>query len=361
MKILCIIDSLGSGGAQRQLVSIAVLFKEHGHDISFLTYHPLNFYKAILDKNEIPVKCIQENHYLKRFLKLRKYIRNNKADTVLSYLDSPNLICELSGFPFRKWKLIVSERSANPSISISFTAKIKRYFHILSDYIVANSYRNIEMIKENISFIPNRKYKVIYNVVDLDKWKPANLPRQSNLDKFNLIIIASHQYLKNLNGLIEAINLLDPKDKNRLNITWYGDKSKDKSFDDAQLKIKQYQLSSIFQFYPAISNIEEKVKDADALGLFSFYEGLPNAVCEGMACGKPIISSNVSDIPLLLKESNFLFDPNNINEITIQLTRMLNTSKEELNKIGEYNRNIAISLFNSSNIYQQYYQLLQNG
>lgn len=39
MKILCVIDCLGSGGAQRQLVNLATAFKEKGHEVSFLVYH----------------------------------------------------------------------------------------------------------------------------------------------------------------------------------------------------------------------------------------------------------------------------------------------------------------------------------
>jgi len=38
MIILCVIDTLGSGGAQRQLVNIAIGFKERGHTVSFLVY-----------------------------------------------------------------------------------------------------------------------------------------------------------------------------------------------------------------------------------------------------------------------------------------------------------------------------------
>ena len=33
MRILCVIDSLGSGGAQRQMVNLAVGFKSKGHQV----------------------------------------------------------------------------------------------------------------------------------------------------------------------------------------------------------------------------------------------------------------------------------------------------------------------------------------
>ena len=49
MKILCVIDSLGSGGAQRQLVQLAIGLKNKGVDVSFLMYHNIHFFKSELD------------------------------------------------------------------------------------------------------------------------------------------------------------------------------------------------------------------------------------------------------------------------------------------------------------------------
>ena len=48
MKILCVINSLRPGGAQRQLVNLGIGFKEKGHEVSFLAYHNVNFYTTEL-------------------------------------------------------------------------------------------------------------------------------------------------------------------------------------------------------------------------------------------------------------------------------------------------------------------------
>ena len=40
MKILCVIDSLGSGGAQRQIVNLACGLKKKGHDVDVFVYFP---------------------------------------------------------------------------------------------------------------------------------------------------------------------------------------------------------------------------------------------------------------------------------------------------------------------------------
>ena len=48
MRILCVIDSLGSGGAQRQMVSLAQGMVARSHEVEFFVYHPeLDHFKQI--------------------------------------------------------------------------------------------------------------------------------------------------------------------------------------------------------------------------------------------------------------------------------------------------------------------------
>jgi glycosyltransferase involved in cell wall biosynthesis len=53
------------------------------------------------------------------------------------------------------------------------------------------------------------------------------------------------------------------------------------------------------------------MRSYDALIHPSYLEGLPNAVCEAMASGLPILVSNTLDHPLMVQDgvSGFLFDP----------------------------------------------------
>ena len=58
MKILLFIDSLGPGGAQRQLVGLSGLLQKRGHELKVCTYHQIDFYKHYLDENNIPNEII---------------------------------------------------------------------------------------------------------------------------------------------------------------------------------------------------------------------------------------------------------------------------------------------------------------
>ena len=220
MKILCVIDSLGSGGAQRQLVGLAIGFKERGHEVSFLVYHEEDFFNKQLDDANIPVRKVLESNYFKRFFKMRRYIRKGNFDAVLSFLEAANFICELSGFPFRKWKLVVGERSANPNIKKSIKLRIYRWFHLMADYTVANSLANMKIIRSINPLLKKNKCKVIYNMIDTKTWKPLNNYEYRRNVKTNIIVIARHKYLKNLNGFIEALSLLTNQQLHKINVEW---------------------------------------------------------------------------------------------------------------------------------------------
>ena len=359
MRLLCVIDSLGSGGAQRQMVGLAKAFKENGIEVSLLTYHREDFYLPELKEAQIIVSCIQESNYLMRLIRIRQYIRKGKYDVVLSFLTSVNFICECAAFPFKRWKLIVGERGGNPREIRSFKGRLFRVFHFLADYVVVNSYQGLQLLKKANPLLSDRKCKVIYNLFDMVYWQPnpSYMPLQN--DKFKLIVAASHQYLKNLTGLIKGIHNLSVNDKKRLIVEWYGDERGDNSFLEARQFIAEYGLNCIINFYAATTDILEKMQHADAIGLFSYFEGFPNVICEGMAVGKLIVCSKVSDIPqILADDGNLLIDPYNPLTITEALQKMLNMPLENLIKTGKRNREKAIKAFSKDAIVDQYLSLL---
>lgn len=358
MKILCVIDSLGSGGAQRQLVELAKGFKERGYTVSFLVYHEENFFKGVLVERNIPVDLIIESNYVRRLFKIRKYIRKGNYDVVLSFLEAANFICEFAGFPFRSWKLIVGERSANPDILSWGRRRFYRWFHLFADYVVGNSHENLKMVRRINPFLPSHKCRVIYNLIDFNYWKPASDYSANTNENFHLVVVASHQYLKNAKGLIEGVANLSESEKKRVKVNWYGDERSDDSLQDALNLIDQLGLQDIFNFYNATNDIMNKMQYADVIGLFSLYEGLPNAICEAMILGKPIISSSVSDIPLLLSSNrNCIFDPHNPRDIARSLNYVLSLSSEELQKLGESNRLAGRLLFDKTKIISSYLAL----
>jgi glycosyltransferase involved in cell wall biosynthesis len=133
----------------------------------------------------------------------------------------------------------------------------------------------------------------------------------------------------------------------------------DDSYKEAKQKISKLNLDDVISFYPATSEISQKVKDADAVGLFSFLEGFPNVVCEAMACAKPVICSNVSDVPVILSfDKDLLCDPADSQSIKRAISYLINLSSDQLSQIGLKNEIIARERFNKEENVASYLKLL---
>lgn len=361
MKILCFIDSLGSGGAQRQMVELGKGFKEKGHEVSFLTYHNINFFKIELDKFNIPVKTIIEANHIKRLFKIRKVIRKHKPDAVLSFLEAANLMATFAGFPNRKWKLVVGERNAKPNISSTIRGVSYRAFHLFVDYVVSNSVSNINAVFKANPLLPKSNTRVIYNIVNIDKFSPVKL--DSYNERINIVVAASYQLKKNLDGLIEALHLLPADYKNKLKINWHGNISMDNTYYRAQLeKINEFNLNEVLTLNDKTNQIHFKYNNADFIGLFSHFEGFPNTICEAMAMGKPVIVSKVSDVPLFIKENvnGFLCESNHPESIKNALIKAIDSKVGQRKKMGENNYDLAKQRFNKDVIVEQYLKLLMD-
>src|SRR5690606_11916012 len=154
------------------------------------------------------------------------------------------------------------------------------------------------IIKKANPFLPLKKIRVIYNMVSF-KIDSISPPQEKALT--NICIGASYDELKNLDGLIDAVNLLPTEYRNKLRIDWFGRKLINGRISNSLLrneeKIKNYNLATVVKLNDAVADILEVYKYSDFVALLSHHEGFPNAICEAMALGKPIIASNVSDIP----------------------------------------------------------------
>lgn len=356
MRLLFFIDSLGSGGAQRQLVNIATSLKKRGYIVSFLTYYKSDFYKKILDEYEIPISVIEWRNYIDRLFKCRGFIRNGCYDVVISFLETPSFISEIAGLPFRKWKLIIGERSAAPRILNTVKGRLLRFCHLQADYVVSNSYYNQTLIRKANPFLSPTKCKTIYNLYDTNLLSPSNFSYRENTNEFRLIVVASHQKLKNLHTLADAICCLSDEDKKRLKIHWYGEK-KTTHYQTSLKHISDLNVQENFSFFDPTNDIYAKMAEADAVGLFSIYEGLPNTLCEAMCLGKVIIGSDVSDNKLLIRIPELICDPSSPQSIAASFSYLLKLTKKEKETIEVSNREFALKHFSEDIVIEKYMEL----
>jgi len=360
MKLLLLISSLGSGGAERQLVTMGTLFHEQGLHVEFLVYHEDDFFKHILDEKGIKVNQLCPKNHIDRIIKVRRFIRKSDFDAVISFLEVNNFLASVSAIGGKRWKLITNELSSKMSTFNTPRSKVFNFFQRFSDTLVCNSH-NAKLMWEKYYPKYKDKLKVIYNPVLLPIITSEYIPKRDG--KLHIIVAASYQYLKNPIGLIKALSLMNQENRSKIVVNWYGriegSKGNTRVYDEAVGLIVENNLENVINLNGPTKDIANKMNEADVVALFSELEGLPNAICEGMMIGKPIIMTKVSDYADLVDDTNGVLcdwdKPESIKDAILYMAQL--TNKELLDK-GEKSLAKADTLFSSKMIVNQWIEII---
>lgn len=343
-KICCLIDSLNSGGAQRQMTWLIRALTHGGHQVRLLTYHQYNHYLPVVRECGVEPENIDSSTKVGRFWKFRKAVRKERPDVIISFLDIPNLLGLFSAMPPDRIPLIVSERSHDLD-GKTFKTAIRFNAFRLATKVVTNCYSQEEFVASCYPFLKNR-LKTILNCVDLDRFGKVEIPDSSIL---KIIVGASICERKNPMGLIKASNDLEARGIQH-QIDWFGNNFFEFGNPTSQsahfLACKKELLESknrSFRFHAPIRDIEKLFRDYSACCLPSFREGCPNIICEAMSSGLPILASEHGDMKRMVGRSlgGVLFDAHDSKSIAEAIGQLSELSVEELRRIGSRNRSYA--------------------
>jgi glycosyltransferase involved in cell wall biosynthesis len=356
-KILCIIDTLGMGGAERQMIGLAKFLKEAGYAVDLVTYYDHDFYGELVQRYGIGCCTLRvKDSKWSKLNAIRKHINSNGGyDCVIAYKDGPTIIsCMLKLFG-SKFRLIVSERNTNKSVSRY--DKFKFLLYRLADIVVPNAYSQEKFIK---TYFPNlsAKTETITNFTDTDHFVSVKTAPNNCITILTAARIAKQ---KNLLNYMKAIAMLKANGV-KAKFAWYGDVQTGEEEYGDQVFAMQHDLGieDVFTFYPATTEIVKHYQQCDIFCLPSIYEGFPNVVCEAMSCGKPIACSRVCDNPYIVQENvnGVFFDPNNVDDIAATLTRLINMPADSRMQMGVKSREIGETLFSKSAFVNKYINLI---
>ena len=325
------------------MVTIASLLKESGCDVSFVCYELGDFFLDRLRQRGIQVSWILQKGIIKRLFLFRSFIRKGNYDVVVSFLETPNILNCFAAVGGRKWRVITGERS---SIKDNLMSMRGRIIAILlknqADSLICNSYNAAHMWEQVFPKLKN-KISVIYNICSVQK-KTYSINRINGITK--IVVAASYREIKNIENVIKALCLLSKDERARLRIFWYGNRFfRGSIYDQSNDFINRYELGDTIRLFPETPFIEEEMSKADYIALFSFYEGLPNAICEAMTLGKPVIMTPVSDYRFLVKDNGFICEGVDALSISKVLRKAINVRDEEIDSMGRESKRIAEKLF----------------
>lgn len=350
-RILCLIESLGSGGAERQLSGLAVMLKQRGYKVEVWYYIKKEFYLPYLQENGVIGNYLPEaSNPRKRFFTLKKHIKTYRPNTIISYSVSPSMIACVFKMFGAKYNLIVSERSNTQKITNG--VKLRFFLYHWADFIVPNSFSQGAFIKKQFPELTD-KIKVITNFVDTDVFSPT--AKQEDHDETRMLCVGRMWPEKNIPRMIKAISKVVSHGFN-LKVDWFGQDLKDASSAECYRTLHEEYMEQYFFFHAPSTSIQEEYQKTDVFCLPSLYEGFPNVLCEAMSCGKPVLCSCVYDNPNIVQEgkNGLLFDPLNVDDMVATIERYLVLPQETKDKMGRKSREIAVDLFSKDTFFSSY-------
>lgn len=145
---------------------------------------------------------------------------------------------------------------------------------------------------------------------------------------------------KNIAGLIEAFSIAKPKLNENVKLVILGKKGRSYyNYRDLAISLN-VKNDVIFPGYIPVTDLPIFYNAAKVFCYPSFYEGFGLPPLEAMACGTPVISSNVTSMPEILSDGVRYINPYDVNEISDSLIDIL--SNEQIQE-SYYFKGLSIS------------------
>lgn len=353
MKILHVITSLQTGGAEKLMVDLLPRLRNLGNDLELLIFDGTRtpFYDELVN-NGITIHhlTVGGNVYNPlNIFKLIKFIKN------YDIIHTHNTACQYF-VPLAKWlstakcKLFTTEHN-------TFNRRRKFSFFKIIDRFIYNRYYGIISISEKatenlIQFIGRGLNVVtIENGIDISRYaqlKPIDFSKKEKI----ITMVAGFRHQKNQDTLIKAIASLP----NEYNLWLVGDGERRWVLESL---VKDLNLKDRVKFWGVRSDIPQILEQSHVVVLSSHWEGLSLSSIEGMASGRPFIASDVDGLREIVDGYGILFPHQDAKTLAKEIESLCN-NKEKYNRVAhacqekakQYDINLMAKKYN--HIYHEY-------
>ena len=185
--------------------------------------------------------------------------------------------------------------------------------------------------KEKI-YVTHLAAEEIYKPISRDTCKEFIKKKYSINDNF-ILYVGGYSPRKNILGIIEAFSKLTPSIRKDLKVVVTGKKGISYEIYKKRSEELNIDKSIIFTDFIPLEDMPIFYNACEFLIYPSFYEGFGLPVLEAMACGTPVIASNVTSLPEVCCNSAILINPNDINEICNSMENLLSDNLLKLSLI----------------------------
>lgn len=330
MKILQIINSLATGGAEKLLLDTLPLYRKAGIEMDVLLLWDNNqpFTVALKALNCCKVIVLNESdnyrdiYALSNIFNLRTYLK--EYDIAHVHLFPSLYFVRLASFGLPVKLLFTEHNTSNRRINNKKFKLLERWCY--------NGYQKIICISDEIKLLyslylnlPDRLV-VIKNGINLDTIFSAesyikSAVAESIHEKDVLLLqVSGFREQKDQDTLIKALPFLPSHYK----VVLVGDGERK---NDLISLVNFLGLQNRVLFLGLRMDVANLLKSVDLVVLSSHYEGLSLASVEGMASGKPFLASNVPGLKGVVEGAGVLFTQGNAEELASKIKELMHNAE----------------------------------
>lgn len=301
------LDIWGNNGTLSREIAIYKMFINEGHDVTMVTFGSSNDLNYLPELCRIRLICnkwnLSNKLYLFYLTKIFPLFLRRKSKSVIitqqiNSIDIALKIGRLAKIPViarcgYMLSLFNKYQYGKNSIQYKKAVKIEKHGFESSDeiFVTADYMKDYILKKYNVQY---EKVFVVPNYVITEQFR---LSKNFKIG-CSLIYVGSIKYQKNIFALIEANRLFPIKLKI---VCGYGN---DRYNGEIQKKIKDYALDvTLNKDIIGHDQLPSILNNSSIFILPSLYEGHPKALIEAMACGLPVIATDVQGINNIIDHS----------------------------------------------------------
>lgn len=287
------------------------------------------------DLNEFfPRKNFNSQSRIKRLTYEPKLVlKNNKVDFYHTQYISPVLlpaksIVTIHDILFEDYPHYFNKSEVlRNRVLVKHSAKKAKIIHTVSEYSKYEIADKYKVSPEKIKVVPNGVNTDIFNLKNIDAAK-AFVKEKYGIEDY-IFTVGRLEPRKNHLGLIKAYQLARTENKDLGKLVIVG--QPDFKYDDIFKYITENNLEKDINIF---SNVDDGdlpllYKSANLFVYPSFAEGFGIPPLEAMACGIPVISSNLTAMKEVIGDAGILVDPYDIQDIA---DKIISVKEDSQNK-----------------------------
>ncbi len=330
MRILHIINSLATGGAEKLIVETIPLYAEQGLTADVLLLNGTRY--PLYDELEA-VKCTTIYS-----LGTGSVYNPAHIGKIIPFLKKYDLI-HVHLFPAQYFAIAAKRLSFSkkPFVFTEHSTSNRRFSnkkYKLADRIIYNSYNRIVCITDKVKAAVAQqtgmrveKLPVIENGINLATINNAQSYSRAALSSYLTLNLSEKDYL-----IMQVSSFQEPKDQPTVihSLQHLAKHVKLLLAGDGILKqncealVQELGLENRVFFLGLRQDIPSLLKSVDVIVLSSKYEGLSLSSIEGMASGKPFIASDVPGLSEVVGGAGILFALGDDHQLAAEIMKLLN-------------------------------------